>query len=698
MVENFPTQSTEGGSLERREAERKEVMRMFLFQSMRSEQLAEQFKEDTTDIANVEFTRALYIQKTKDSANPNQVMPVGGNLEPKENLRKAGLRESVEEMHVRPTIQSFRMLDTAQDYEFKHPKKGLLKRRSHFAVGRLLPGDIPYPLEEADNIAAFPYLSIEQTQELFENGTVHTEQGDYPLLESLAPGSARSENAQVHTDLSESRVKQEVLSLHKLTEANKKLEVLERLLDISHSKYSLDDIARIHEKISRYRENINQIHDYTFVRDKNALEADTVFYRVQELWRDVAPHFNQEQVVQALSNSNLEALVKFSTEGRYNAETGKGIPTINLLFPLLAGQKDKFNISERKILMQNPQMRTLLEAVQLLRKRDAHVEDIYRLFKIEANEDLYTDIGRSIDTFFHHLKSEAQVPDEVPIDQMNEVKSKDFRTLVNIALGRDKFYFKGKSEAVKRELRWEAQRKLVLMLMLTQSLAEQKKRERGGVEVLDRIEYRLEAPGSSGYHRTLRLNGKNHEVRIDRDEKTVLSTLRKMLVRDRMDNQVYSDIFREAYIFNGDDITSEDTQDVDLPIANKETMRVPQIVADLLYELQLASKLEGGRLQILELKIFGSGDKAQSRSVGGGGDIRMAKFYLRHVSEDGVERLREVQVFLNEADYEAKHADQDRYAMARLFHTQGLRSVIELLYPAEIYGDRLRPIHAGKVG
>jgi hypothetical protein len=123
---------------------------------------------------------------------------------------------------------------------------------------------------------------------------------------------------------------------------------------------------------------------------------------------------------------------------------------------------------------------------------------------------------------------------------------------------------------------------------------------------------------------------------------------------------------------------------------------------------------QGQLVRIVKYKGFPEEGKKFSASSGPGatGKIRMGKFYIEHIAPDGTVRNREMQVFLprivrnakgavdhiesGEVDFEAKKTDDKDYSVSRLFATKALRSFMELLYPAEIYGDSIRPIYKTK--
>ncbi len=82
--------------------------------------------------------------------------------------------------------------------------------------------------------------------------------------------------------------------------------------------------------------------------------------------------------------------------------------------------------------------------------------------------------------------------------------------------------------------------------------------------------------------------------------------------------------------------------------------------------------------------------------------MRYAKFYIKHTDTTGVARYKEIQCYVPngsrtaEQEFQFKKEDDKRYGRARLFATKGVRSFMELLYPASIYGDSVRAIFSGQ--
>jgi 8-oxo-dGTP pyrophosphatase MutT (NUDIX family) len=116
---------------------------------------------------------------------------------------------------------------------------------------------------------------------------------------------------------------------------------------------------------------------------------------------------------------------------------------------------------------------------------------------------------------------------------------------------------------------------------------------------------------------------------------------------------------------------------------------------------------QGKEIRIIDFKPTPKpGQAIASSGAGGGAAIRLAKCYIEYISPKGVRTREEIQIFtptLNpetkevEIDafaYEQQKKDDDHsYAVQRLLQTQGLRSVVELLWPYRIYGDIFRTMH-----
>lgn len=116
-------------------------------------------------------------------------------------------------------------------------------------------------------------------------------------------------------------------------------------------------------------------------------------------------------------------------------------------------------------------------------------------------------------------------------------------------------------------------------------------------------------------------------------------------------------------------------------------------VLAILKEIVRMGNLKGESVKIVDYKPTPQPNKKMiSSSEGGGGEIRLAKFYTEHTDKDGVVRYEEVQVYTPSLDGRSafywqtkKKEDDERYFMDRLLVTKGLRSLLDLLFPIRLY-------------
>lgn len=744
---------------ESREIREQKVVRVFLYQSRSAESIP-----DSADLRTLEFTHMVLLRKGSDSINPNQVMPVGGRVDYGESIEKAGMRECVEETHLRPTRQSLRAFHHTQEYEFTHPKKGRIRNEAHFLKGQLLPEpmDMPYQLDPAeDKIGSFVKLLPDEAEELFAKGSLVLADGTaVHLLDSLSLHS--EDRAGRDTTVNESEVvdvHHEALNHLRMAAARKKLTVVLGLLQhiIPNQKGSnLDALRDTHgSRANDLMRELIAFEGTEYDRIQPVLDS------VQQLWDELMNYFTVEDIRTALDYSNLSAKLHNSTEYYFdrqravmtstlNMETGTGIPTINLILPLLLS--DKPNFSELRILANNPQALQILRILQGVGNEFSHKVDneiIETLVEQKLIPNLtpreYAMISETVDNFFESIRDQAGLQESVPIDQLNEVKFASIVELFAMARGETNFPFV-RPETDHKVLRWEARRKLVLLLMFADAAQIIHYYESLGIEPIRSIEHSL-IEGKVTNRRNLRLHVAE-PLRLEGEQlsdyhryqgvtllgrrKSQAQIFRKMIVRDvslgttKDVPNVFKDIEAETYIFNQIDpndreqlqqkqfLVPRDPQGAlyvlrDADGKQLEVFTAPQVVADLIASLLIEGR---GAVEIDEYKPLPEhGQRLNSRGAGGGGDVRFAKFYIKHSESTNDEtdfpivRYREVQVFVpNEVqnlsaaeEYDRKKSDDTNYAAKRLFHTKGLRSFMELMFPAEIYGDAIRDMYKDKV-
>lgn len=224
-----------------------------------------------------------------------------------------------------------------------------------------------------------------------------------------------------------------------------------------------------------------------------------------------------------------------------------------------------------------------------------------------------------------------------------------------------------------------------------------------------------------------KFKNKNYLASIETDTKKIESVYRKAVERGLDDPKNIIDIFRREIVLHPLDADlkkmgemkkfadlKKDFSDIKIFEAKRDKEGKLEMNGGfpILIEKEIKQKDGEEVPAILELiseiakhhgiKIFdykptgGNGNQAKKRSVGSGGDIRFAKFYIQYTGGNNV-YYEEIQVFAPSEDGHSgfyferqKKEDDKRYGDDRLYKTKGLRSLIELLFPVGIYG---KPIH-----
>ncbi|MFH0818991.1 MAG: NUDIX domain-containing protein [Patescibacteria group bacterium] len=348
------------------------------------------------------------------------------------------------------------------------------------------------------------------------------------------------------------------------------------------------------------------------------------------------------------------------------------------------------------------------------------------------------------------------------VDQLNEIKGADLIQIFEYAIGNipdkiaKKILRRQKYDSLDRArniLQWEARRKLAAIFLLNESirvhnhvlergiapireleegLVEAKAAEYGGSSIS--MQLFLEQASTDDRHGALGFHkGYKNVLRYER-VKSLRGILRKIIVRDQLPEEDVSgdidgDAFAESYFFEGnyeakdleikeycipyDDNLVDDEFDTDerkrFVVRDRtgkqlDKISAPQIIADFIKTLLINGR---GHVEIEAFKPLPPiGQAFESAGPGGGGKVRFCKFYIKHVDENNVARYREVHVYVPDSkrktkaydEYVDKIQDDKEYRVQRLFMTHGLRSMMELLFPAEIYGDDVRKMYAGRAG
>jgi 8-oxo-dGTP pyrophosphatase MutT (NUDIX family) len=777
---------TEGQMNEKKESKEKltEVSRVFLFQSVSPERFTTNHVEDWN------FIDTLLIRKG-GTKTTNQLTPVGGKINKGEKPLAGARREIVEETHLRAMGHSMRELKNAQEYKMElKDHKETVSRKARYFVGQILPRpmDLPYALDvEEDKIESFVYLNVAEFQQLLTEGSVLKDGMSMPLLDSLRLDKQRTENLTTDNEVLK-KIHTETLAQFRKIEATKKLSVLEHLMWAVQLKKEFSQTQEEYQALDEDRQGIFlQIEGLRAVleRPENEARDEAVVLgaitEAEQLWREVVRAYacTPEQVKRALKNSNIEEMRDHATE-RFDLESGAGIPTINFIFPLLI--TDEPDLRERRTLMRNPQMRKLMKIsdtfwhLREVQRRGEEAEKsigtLAMRFKIrpeqvvafskngippevvkyftttafaKAKERAFPEeppieqlllpaeffakipeLNKKINDYFETLDAAADVQ-EVPLDQHPLVKNADILRLWDVAFNADAQLPTDPKE--RKIVRWEASRKLGLMMMLCDAERMQNSIIEAGIKPIQDIENAL------GTFSIIKQNGssmvkegvfghENYAVKTYARQKDLLSYFRKIIVRDELSEEEAMDTFGKSIVLTE---TSEkalgalmfercnfEEQLLDEKYQLVGEVRMPRFVRELIDSILEEAGRQGQLVRIVKYKGFPEDGKKFSASSGPGatGNIRMGKFYIEHTAPDGTVRNREMQIFLpriirnndggieriesGEVDFEAKKADDREYSVSRLFSTKALRSFMELMYPAEIYGDSIRPIYKAK--
>jgi hypothetical protein len=273
-----------------------------------------------------------------------------------------------------------------------------------------------------------------------------------------------------------------------------------------------------------------------------------------------------------------------------------------------------------------------------------------------------------------------------------------------------------------KKLRFEAQRKLILMLMMYDANKYINKKIKVGKKGIDTVSNAIYGQQSIAGKRNLILDGENYGVEVDGGVKTEEALLRKIIVRNVWDlnGDFYNDIFRESIIFTKKENSSwqeKDLEEVEFAIPEGcilrddkgkvlQTIKAPACVGQYILQLFKNAKSLLKDNECIEISSWKNClNGMQSNGAGGGGDIRMCKFYVNYYKKDKDGNIledskvaKEIQMFVpnkdkenqivgGEYDYKNKKEDDESYAIRRLLESGDWKSFLALLYPRKFYPD-----------
>ncbi len=723
---------------------KKEVARIFLLQAISVEDI-----KDNEDFSSIYLTRLVMAKKSDNANNPGQIMPIGGEIQPNLDVEKEVKAIALRESHL--IFENLRPMPISHTYEYTLKGERVINKARYF-IATLYPSpyDIPYALNpEEDKINNFVSLDNQNLETLFNGGSA----AEGTLQDALLLDEEKRKNLGTIAATGEiEKIKKELEGRMMISEAQKKLSVL---------SVFLNNDKQINDVLKKELKTLKDSFDKS-INEKNKINIKVNCQEIEIKWKEF---FSQNKIYasdfkKAYQFSNLQEVMSdinsshVETKGRQ----GKMFPTVAMMFPVLFGQnfdktfleifKSNLHLAKvyafsrvmslyssylnEKELGKKVKLRNILENIfnkftngKAKFIGESEGEDLLIFFRMsgmlkgESKQNVVS-LTKFIDSFFNELQSQSRVDvSKVRLGQSNEVLDKSLKTLLTLA-------FRKSENKVQAIVSFEAQRKLIMMMILHEAESYYNKVTSKRVEVLDGLEEALEVSGSgpSAFGekgRSIKLKGVLYPVIIDRREKTLSSLFRKVFIRDVFifeANPQFNDLFGEALVFEQvppkkmlqeERLVPENLQAY-LKIKNSNTkdispnFKAEEVIYDYILSLAEIAKVQNGRIEILDYKPIVEGESFQSNSVGGGASIRMCKFYIKYIDENGQSTIRETQVFLpkevdgvwvsGKEDYNFKKEDDISYSLKRLF-TQGMvSSFMELFFPASVYGQEIKMIYA----
>ena len=726
-----------------------------------------------TDIKKIAFIRSVWSEKNSKSNNSGQLMPVGGMIQDKdykyseteeELITATATRELLEETHLRSF--GIKIIPVKQSYQFILWKKEV-ERHTAFASARLFSNrfDKPYPINEnEDKIAGFLYLDYHQLKSLLKNNNIPILDKQKTILDSLDSILKNRENKGTKANTVEIKsVKYNIMSDMGLQEYNKKVTVIKTLLRFGKIKIPKEAIIR--NNIEKWSENKSS--------NFNKLK------KIESLWSDIIikNELDWKDVKEALMIDNYEEYLNYlesEKEKRSPKQEKKNylLPTIYLLYPLFFGSDPKIskvvkrNIINRKkngfvtdnfsyiyeissvlyFLNSYWQGKNNNKTKSNIKKKHqinpgASLRYIKQISGIEIKQEMEEEeiINMVVNKYFGNIKNEKLIEIMNEIDNWiidiqltldkkiregevdinnDKVENMDIKELLRLSFGnKDIRNNIINTEKENNIVAFEAQRKLILMLIFIEAYKYRDQKLKLGVEKIEGIENKLlnlKENIDKNYNFTI--TDTEYKGILIRNIKELYSFGRKVIERDVLDFELEGkDIFRQSLVFENDGFVNENGE-LDLKITNEypipeerfttkdENINMPDCIYKYIKSLDEEARAGDKILKIKEWKPYTG--KMKSNSAGGGGDIRLWKFYIELSWNDnyGTERteMKEVQCFLpnnikgkienGEYDNNHKKNDDKKYSMNRLLMTNSIKSIIELLWPSAIYGDKIKEL------
>lgn len=743
-----------GEGLPHREYEKvREVVRAFIVQSKSVDRIKTELAE-VDDFCNLFLTKVVLAEKSAQSEkNAGQVTPIGGKVDAKDKTPEhAMLREMLEETHLRPV--KLEALSTKLDYTLRTPKKDIAIDQKFFIVD-VLPSDYAYPLDpEEDKIEKFHGLDLAQLGALFGNGQIDNDGSSVTLLGNLRlpleeveqdPSVIFSEEKkeipfQIFEELSEELWKKE---------SKKRMSVLHILFDT----LALSENESI-SWFSRF-ENTETFFDFQIVWRECLMSLDQKpDFEKHFLAAVDLSNFSEETEKDLPSESQVEAIIRFIytlLNTRFDFDDYFEIAEQNPKLSEFISKIKKFieSVSTQKK-RRGKLSQSFAEKVTFI--QDLNGELLSHIF-CEAFNLSENEVPQKLDRinkFINNIVDAAiysRVGDSYPKDSVNQItdiSGAQLGTLISYAFALENPSWGNDAgegdEALrmKKRIVFEARRKLTLLYLFSEVDKNYAEVIKNGNEPIEKlVQGLLTLPQVKGeiisvsdaegdlenifVNENLDISDEDKKIKKQetkfrrfKHKESAVSFLVGNEVRTKQMDSVYRKVIVRG-ISNPKDIKDiygrtftlvEDPNSVHSKkyLVQRESrmlmidgkLQMAHDFAPILDILEYYQNQKGVRITQYKATPL-LGENMQSNSVGGN-QIRVAKFYVEHVDEKGIERTEEIQIFSPSEDGKSalywqakKKEDDERYFLDRMLDTKGLRSFLELIFPTAIYDE---PIHA----
>jgi|GEM_PF-5661531 len=679
------------------------------------------------------------------------------NPEKSETAEEAALRKTLQETHVRlGTIKGF---DGQIRYILSDPKGKKKFITQEFFFGEIYPTDRAFPIDpEEDKIEGFVEVDLENLADyLIDSDRVY---GSFRLEDESIPQDPAVEfvdNRSVESlydQLEETMWNTEIDKRLSVTKFFLKFMGMEEN-DTSRFLLLLEGIDpqtgkrdfTLHKE--RFAEFMRKASCLEGAREALAKAIDFSNF-VKEIEPKEQPYVNPEKDEKPKKESSIEAQLRFIYTlvetnhdhnlyleyAKENPKLAPFVEKIERFMTLLSGEEhgDSFSSS----------MMDSLRNVEDMSEKE--LEKFFMEAFFEEGTSV-RDVKRRmqyVNSFIQSIVDRAIVPtvgsrySRDSVSQMNEVSFASLGKLIKKAFAhRDSDIIKGFDQSenseentlLKKRLLFEARRKL-FFLMAYEAVDDfyDEKVDEGSSPIEDLWKNFINRPGpkvSLSYENDSEGNLQNvvvhpkkegegslrQETIVRRSSenfrynflsivsprvKTRESTYRKVVVKGMEDPEDIHDIFGRSITVLPDFDNPDYVTQISKRTINIDGQRVDcednVVVLDILEKF---SRMPGVRIYKYK-PTPKPGEKLKSSGAGGGGDVRLAKFYIEF-EQDGQVYREEVQIFTPTKEKSAiyyekqKKEDDRRYFLDRLLDTKSFRSFFELLFPTSLYGE---PMHS----